>query len=117
MRHAIIVATLSSVAASVLTTAIISGSLFGAGTASSANTHDTPAGTVQPGGVTSIIQGDVDCGGNVTPVDSLKVLRYDAGLGVAQAAGCPDVGTLAAIPGPVARLEPTQQPLVCRTAF
>jgi len=38
MRHTIIVATLSSVFASVLTTAVIGGSFFGANTANSANT-------------------------------------------------------------------------------
>ncbi|MCH7485039.1 MAG: hypothetical protein IIA90_07840, partial [Chloroflexi bacterium] len=37
--------------------------------------------------------GDVDCGGEVTPVDSLKLLRYDAGLGVTQEADCPGMGT------------------------
>ena len=36
--------------------------------------------------------GDVDCGGEVTPVDSLKLLRFDAGLGVSQADGCPLIG-------------------------
>jgi hypothetical protein len=28
----------------------------------------------------------------VTPVDSLKVLRFDAGLSVTQALGCPFLG-------------------------
>ena len=37
--------------------------------------------------------GDVDCGGEVTPVDSLKLLRFDAGLGVTQPAGCPEMGS------------------------
>ena len=36
--------------------------------------------------------GDVDCSGEVTPVDSLKLLRFDAALGVMQAAGCPLLG-------------------------
>ena len=44
--------------------------------------------------------GDVDCSGDITPVDSLKVLRHDAGLSVQQDEPCPDIGTLAAIPGP-----------------
>ncbi len=36
--------------------------------------------------------GDVDCGSDITPVDSLKLLRFDAGLSVTQADGCPLVG-------------------------
>ena len=38
------------------------------------------------------IWGDVDCGGAMTPVDSLKILRYDAGLSASQAEGCPVMG-------------------------
>jgi len=38
------------------------------------------------------IWGNVDCDASITPVDSLKILRYDAGLSVAQAAGCPLIG-------------------------
>ena len=100
MRHTILIATLSAVVASVVTTAVISGSLFGAGTANSANAPNEVAGAISPGGVEGLIQGDVDCGKNVTPVDSLKVLRHDAGLSVQQDEPCPDIGTLAAIPGP-----------------
>jgi hypothetical protein len=38
--------------------------------------------------------GDVDCNGQVTPVDSLAILRADAGLPVAKAdPSCPDIGT------------------------
>ena len=44
MRHTIIVATLSSVFASVLTTAVIGGSFFGANTANSATLPATNAG-------------------------------------------------------------------------
>ena len=36
--------------------------------------------------------GDVDCNGNVGPVDGLKVLRFDAGLTVQQEADCPEIG-------------------------
>ncbi|HEY5641030.1 MAG TPA: hypothetical protein VIW01_13370 [Dehalococcoidia bacterium] len=100
MRHTILVATLSSIAASVLTTALVSGSFFGADTARSANTDGATGAAVQSAGVDSILQGDVDCGGNVSPVDSLKTLRHDAGLSVQQDEPCPDIGTLAAIPGP-----------------
>jgi len=38
------------------------------------------------------IWGNVDCGASITPVDSLKILRYDAGLSVSQEAGCPLIG-------------------------
>ena len=38
------------------------------------------------------IWGDVDCAGGMSPVDSLKILRHDAGLSVAQAEGCPAMG-------------------------
>jgi hypothetical protein len=37
--------------------------------------------------------GDVDCSGAVSPVDSLKLLRFDAGLSVAQEEGCPLIGS------------------------
>ena len=100
MRHTILIATLSSVVASVLTTIVISGSFFGADTASSASTPGEAEGAVNPGSAEGILQGDVDCRDGVTPVDSLKVLRHDAGLSVSQNEPCPDVGTLAAIPGP-----------------
>ncbi len=94
MRHTIIFASMTAVAASVITTAVISGSFFGAGTASSANTPVEAGGAVGPGGASSILQGDVDCGGNVTPVDSLKTLRHDAGLSVQQNEPCPDIATV-----------------------
>ena len=104
MRQAILIATLSSVVASVVTTAVIGGSFFGAGTASSANAPIEAETAISPGGVESIIQGDVDCGGNVTPVDSLKTLRHDAGLTVQQDEPCPDIGTVIptgeGVPGP-----------------
>ena len=78
--------------------------MFGADTASSANTPVEAEGAVSPGGVEEIIQGDVDCGGNVTPVDSLKTLRHDAGLSVTQTEPCPDIATVIlvgeGVPGP-----------------
>ena len=36
--------------------------------------------------------GDVDCANGVSPIDSLKVLRADAGLGNTQPPGCPGIG-------------------------
>ena len=104
MRHTILIATLSSVSASVLTTAVISGTFFGAGTASSANTPGEAEGVISPGVVEDILHGDVDCGQSVTPVDSLKVLRHDAGLSVQQDEPCPDIATVIptgeGVPGP-----------------
>ena len=40
-----------------------------------------------------LIQGDVDCNGTVNSVDALKVLRFVAGLSVAQEPDCPDINT------------------------
>ncbi len=103
MRHTIIVASIAAIAASILTTTVISSSLFGADTASSANTPVEAEGAVSPSAAGSILQGDVDCGGNVTPVDSLKTLRHDAGLSVQQDEPCPDIATV--IPAGVSGVE------------
>ena len=104
MRYTILVASIAAVAASILTTAAISGSFFGAGTASSANTPIEAAAAVRPGGLEGILQGDVDCRDGVTPVDSLKTLRHDAGLSVQQDEPCPDIATVIPVgddvPGP-----------------
>ena len=43
------------------------------------------------------VQGDVDCNLQVNAVDSLKILRHDAGLSVAQEEPCPDIATV--LPG------------------
>lgn len=40
-----------------------------------------------------LVQGDNDCDGDVDAVDALQGLRFVAGLGVSQAAGCPGLGT------------------------
>jgi hypothetical protein len=37
--------------------------------------------------------GNADCDAQISPVDSLKILRYDAGLSVAQEQGCPPIGS------------------------
>ena len=47
-----------------------------------------------------IIQGDLNCDGSVNATDTLVSLRHAGGLAVEQTEPCPDVGTLAAIPGP-----------------
>ena len=104
MRHTILIATLSSVVASVLTTVVIGGSLFGADTASSANTPGE-AITVQPGGVESILQGDVDCDSDVGTRDSQGILRYVLQQpALSQDEPCPDIATLIpsgeGVPGP-----------------
>jgi len=41
--------------------------------------------------------GDVDCGGTMNPIDSLKILRFDAGLGVSQDEVCFDIGSLVTV--------------------
>ena len=48
----------------------------------------TPTPTPGPGKF-----GDVDCNASVDAVDSLKVLRYVAGLSVSQTEPCPDIGS------------------------
>jgi hypothetical protein len=35
---------------------------------------------------------DIDCNGDVNPIDVVKILRYDAGLPVQQEPGCPPIG-------------------------
>jgi CSLREA domain-containing protein len=50
----------------------------------------SPTPTPPPG--TSRTWGDLDCTNGVNPIDSLKVLRADAGLGNVQPAGCPVTG-------------------------
>ena len=110
MRYTILVATLSAVVASVLTTAVISGSFFGAGAAISANTPVEAEGAVNPGGVESILQGDLNCDGIVDTHDTLGGLRFFGGLDVRQNVPCPDVGTLAAIPGPAGPQGPAGPP-------
>jgi hypothetical protein len=70
----------------------------------STNTGDCPAlGTMVTVGpavarhasaAQDVIWGDVDCSMEAPdPVDSLKILRFDAGLSVAQEAGCPMMGS------------------------
>jgi hypothetical protein len=48
---------------------------------------------------TDRLWGDIDCGDSVDPIDSLKILRFDAGLSVAQAAGCPEAGSTTSVDG------------------
>lgn len=45
------------------------------------------------------IWGDFDCNGTVDPIDSLKLLRYDAGLSVAQTGDCPGPGSVVNVDG------------------
>ncbi len=75
-------------------------SFFGADSASSADAPGAPNGAAQPAGDESIIQGDINCDGVVDGLDALGDLRFVGGLDVEQEEPCPDVGTLAAIPGP-----------------
>ena len=48
----------------------------------------------------SILQGDINCDGVVDAHDALGDLFYVGGLELDQNEPCPDIGTLAAIPGP-----------------
>ena len=110
MRHTILIATLSSVVASVLTIVVIGGSIFGAETASSANTSVEAVVAISPSGVTSILQGDINCDGVVDTHDTLGGLRFLGELDVPQNEPCPDIGTLAAIPGPAGPQGPAGPP-------
>ena len=51
----------------------------------------------EPG--TERIWGDSDCSGAVNPVDSLKVLRSDAGLSVSQTGNCPGIASSVTVDG------------------
>ena len=42
---------------------------------------------------TERLWGDSDCSGSVSPVDSLKTLRHDAGLPVSKTGDCPDIAS------------------------
>ena len=42
--------------------------------------------------------GDADCSDELNPIDSLKVLRFDAGLLSIQQEPCPDIGSEVLIP-------------------
>lgn len=61
----------------------------------SADTGDCPdmGQTVDVLGASLHLWGDADCSGSIDPIDSLKVLRADAGLSVTQAVGCPEIGS------------------------
>lgn len=50
-------------------------------------------------GQSSVIHGDTDCDSSVNPIDSLKLLRYDAALSVSQEPGCPEIGSVIGING------------------
>ena len=67
-----------------------------------------------------LVWGDVDCDGDVDSVDSLKILRFVAGLSVSQQAGCPALGSpveLGPTPTPSPTPTPTPSPAVSRIAF
>jgi hypothetical protein len=66
--------------------------------ARASSTRDTPPLPVAPAGVLPAVNGDVDCDGDVDPVDALKVMRWSAALSVIQTQPCPLIGT--AVPGP-----------------
>lgn len=57
-------------------------------------TTTTPSPTPSPSPtatplVLTFVWGDVNCSGESNPIDSLALLRFDAGLAVSQAPGCP----------------------------
>ena len=90
--------------------------LLFAGSYALAVTGDAQVGSSAPqSGPQNEIWGDIDCSGSINPIDSLKTLRFDAGLGVQKVdPTCPDLGgpvTLGdATPAPTATLSPTATP-------
>jgi hypothetical protein len=52
---------------------------------------------VQIDNASTHLWGDVDCSDEVDPIDSLRILRVDAGLPVSDLPGCPDVGDLVTV--------------------
>ncbi|MEX0682182.1 MAG: hypothetical protein WD904_01345 [Dehalococcoidia bacterium] len=64
-----------------------------------ANTQGCPGIGAELHIATVFIWGDVDCNGQVNPVDSLKILRFDAAMGVQQEPGCPAMGAAIVFPG------------------
>jgi hypothetical protein len=69
--------------------------LVNLGTQQETSLSDDPSNDApwQPAGET-FLWGDIDCDAAISPVDSLKLLRYDAGLFVQQPTGCPAIGAL-----------------------
>lgn len=94
MRQVMVAAVGAAVVASVAVTVLVNGMLFAGAPAGSA-AETGPAGEPE-----EIIQGDVDCDGDVDATDALKDLQHVAGLPFGQNDPCPDIGTTAAIPGP-----------------
>ena len=92
MRQIVVAAVGAAVVASVAVTVLVNGMLLSVTPASS---EGQPAGALE-----EIIQGDVDCDGDVDTVDALQELRHVAALPAAQNDPCPGIGTTAAIPGP-----------------
>jgi hypothetical protein len=57
-----------------------------------ADTGDCPEmGNEITAGGNTVPWGDVDCTESADPVDGLKILRFDAGLG-AETGDCPEIG-------------------------
>jgi hypothetical protein len=62
-------------------------------------------GVVAPALGGEFARGDINCSGQVDPVDSLYILRYDAGLATNLPVGCPPIG-----PTPTVPVTPTPSP-------
>ena len=99
MRKLILVAALSAVIASISATVLVGGLILGAESARSAE-KTVLEESVPPLGIGGgQAQGDVDCSSGVDAVDSLKVLRHNAALSVAQTEPCTDIGALLEVGG------------------
>jgi len=113
MRQTIIVSAVTAVVTVALSVAVLN--QLEPGTVSSADRDGLPAGLVGPATETDhLIQGDVDCDGDVDAVDALKDLQHVAALGFAQTEPCPDIGTVIpvgdGVPGPQGPAGPQGEP-------
>ena len=104
MRHIIVLAVFAAIATSAFTTVLVNGLIFGADTVRSASEAEL-VGAAHPAiDIEDMVQGDVDCDGDVDAVDALKDLQHIAALDFTQMEPCPDIGTVIpageGIPGP-----------------
>jgi len=105
MRHIIVLTTVVALFAGALGSFAFNALVAEVNSASSAPVPFEGAASLHPSSeADDLIQGDVDCDGDVDAVDALKDLQHVAALGFAQTEPCPDVGTVIpageGMPGP-----------------
>ena len=104
MRHVIVLAVFAAIVTSAFTTVLVNGLIFGADAARSASESELVGAAHPVIDIEDMVQGDVDCDGDVDAVDGLKDLQHVAALDFTQTEPCPDIGTVLpageGIPGP-----------------